>query len=141
MPWKTQQVMELRMEFVCKSLQPGANLRALCREAGISPRVGYKWQRRFLAEGKAGLADASRRPHSSPTQLPEAVVCELVRLKQAHRAWGPRKIRELYLRLHGAAPSGSSCKRILTKAGCDEPDVFKPESGTPRLTSACSFAR
>ena len=41
----------------------------------------------------------------------------MVRLKQAHRAWGPRKIRELYRRLYGAAPSSSSCKRILTKAG------------------------
>jgi transposase InsO family protein len=117
MPWKTQDVMDLRMEFVIKALQPGANIRALCREAGISPKTGYKWQERFLAEGKSGLADASRRPHSSPHQVPEAVVCELVRLKQAHRGWGPRKIRELYRRLYGGAPSASSCKRILTKAG------------------------
>ena len=117
MPWKTQDVMNLRMEFVIKALQPGANFRALCREAGISPKTGYKWQERFLDEGKAGLADASRRPRGSPSQVPEAVVCELVRLKQGHRSWGPRKIRELYLRLHGGAPSASSCQRILTKAG------------------------
>jgi len=121
MPWKTPNVMDLRMQFVCKSLQRGVNLRALCREMGISAKTGYKWRERFLAEGKAGLIDSSRRPHASPSQLPEAVVCEMVRLKNAHRAWGPRKIRELYIRLHGAAPSVSSCKRILTKAGLVEP--------------------
>lgn len=117
MPWKTHNVMDLRLEFVFKTLQPGANFRALCRDAGISRKTGYKWQQRFLAEGLGGLADASRRPGSSPSQVPEAVVCEVVRLKQAHRGWGPRKIRELYRRLYGAAPSASSCKRILTKAG------------------------
>ena len=68
MPWKTQYVMELRMDFVIKSLQPGANFRALCRETGISPKTGYKWQERFLAEGKAGLADESRRPHPARTK-------------------------------------------------------------------------
>ena len=117
MPWKTRDVMNLRTEFVIQSLQPGANFRALCRQAGISAKTGYKWQERFLAQGKSGLSDAPRRPLSSPSQVPEAVVCEVVRLKEAHRAWGPRKIRELYLRLHGGAPSTSSCKRILTKAG------------------------
>src|SRR5207247_5542245 len=45
--------------------------------------------------------EESRRPRSSPEQLPEEVVCEIVRLKLAHLSWGPRKIRELYLRGHG----------------------------------------
>ena len=136
MPWKTTNVMQLRMQFVRRSLQPGVNFRALCSEMGISPKTGYKWQQRFMEEGKAGLADATRRPHASPTQLPEAVVCEMVRLKTAHRAWGPRKIRELYLRLHGAAPSVSSCKRILTKAGLVDPR----HSRTPREVGRISCA-
>lgn len=36
------------------------NFRALCREYGISPKVGYKWRGRFVAEGLAGLRDLSR---------------------------------------------------------------------------------
>jgi transposase InsO family protein len=45
----------------------------------------------------------------------------MVRLKQAHRHWGPRKIRELYLRRHGTAASESSFKRVLERAGLTEP--------------------
>jgi hypothetical protein len=41
------------------------------------------------------MKEESRRPRSSPTQLGEEEVCEIVRLKLAHWSWGPRKIREL----------------------------------------------
>ena len=51
------------------------------------------------------MGEKSRRPAGSPERLEETVVCEMVRLKERHRAWGPRKIREVYLRLHGSAPS------------------------------------
>lgn len=133
MPWRTQQVMDLRMEFVRKAMQAGVNFRALCEETGISPKTGYKWKRRFEAEGKMGLGDLSRRPHHNPGQAPEAVVCELVRLKQGHRTWGPRKIRDLYRRLHGTPPSVSTCKRILAKAGLVEPRRVRQRSETGHL--------
>ena len=66
------------------------------------------------------MAEASRRPKNSPAQLAEEEVCEIVRLKLAHRNWGPRKIRELYLRRHGAVASESSFKRVLERAGLTE---------------------
>ncbi len=65
MPWKTTNIMELRMQLVRRSLQPGVNFRALCGEMVISPKPGYKWQQRFMEEGKAGLADCSRRAHTA----------------------------------------------------------------------------
>ncbi len=43
----------------------------------------------------------NRVGQESPDQLGEEVVCAIVQLKLAHRSWGPRKIRELYLRRHG----------------------------------------
>ena len=45
----------------------------------------------------------------------------MVRLKLAHTYWGPRKIRTLYHRCHGQAPSESSFKRILEQAGLTQP--------------------
>jgi putative transposase len=45
----------------------------------------------------------------------------MVRLKLAHRHWGPRKIRQLYLRQHGTAASESSFKRVLARVGLTEP--------------------
>jgi transposase InsO family protein len=120
MPWKKSEPMEQRMEFGLKALQTD-NFRALCQEYGISPKTGYKWRERMLRYGLAGMAEQSRRPRSHADELAEGVVCEMVRLKQAHRHWGPRKIRELYLRKHGTAASESSFKRVLERAGLTQP--------------------
>jgi len=98
--------MEQRIEFALKALRT-LNFRALCQEYGVSAKRGYKWKERFLREG---MGEESRRPKSSPEQLPEDEVCEMVRLKMAHLSWGPRKIRELYLRRHGEAASERSFK-------------------------------
>jgi transposase InsO family protein len=67
------------------------------------------------------MEEYSRRPQSHRDQLGESVICEIVRLKQAHRYWGPRKIRELYLRRHDTAPSESSFKRVLERSGLTQP--------------------
>jgi putative transposase len=121
MPWKETDKMNERVEFAMRALTT-ENFRELCREYGISAKTGYKWRERLLRDGWAGLAEESRRPHGHPAQLNEEVVCEMVRLKQGHTHWGPRKIRELYRRRHGGeAPSESSFKRILERAGLTTP--------------------
>jgi transposase len=112
--------MDQRMEFAMKALRT-ENFRALCAEYGISAKTGYKWQQRLLQYGLAGMAEQSRRPKHPANELAEAVVCEIVRLKRAHPHWGPRKIRELYLRAHAQAASESSFKRVLERAGLTEP--------------------
>src|SRR5256714_4913351 len=93
------------------------NFRALCQQYGISTKTGYKWRERFGRKGLAGMEEESRRPKSHSEQLPEEEVCEIVRLKLAHLSWGPRKIRELYLRRHGEVASESTFKRVLERAG------------------------
>jgi putative transposase len=120
MPWLKKEPMNLRIEFALKALRT-ENFRALCAEYGISAKSGYKWHQRFLEQGLQGMAEPSRRPHSHADQLSEAVVCEIIRFKHAHRHWGPKKIRQLYLRRHGQAASGSSFKRVLERAGLTEP--------------------
>ena len=108
--------MEERIEFGLKAMQT-LNFRALCQEYGISAKTGYKWKERFLREGIKGMKEQSRRPQSHADQLPEEKVCEIVRLKLAHVTWGPRKIRELYLRRHGEVASESTFKRVLERSG------------------------
>src|SRR5580692_1916972 len=120
MPWKKNEPMDQRIEFAMKALRTD-NFRALCAEYGISAKTGYKWQRRFLEQGLAGMAEQSRRPRGHAEQLAEGVVCAMVRLKVAHGRWGPRKIRALYLRQHGSAASESSFKRVLARAGLTQP--------------------
>jgi transposase InsO family protein len=122
MPWKEMQPMDQRLEFALKALT-SPNFRELCRAEGISAKTGYKWRARFLAHGLAGLHELSRRPHRHAAELAEAVVCQIVRLKQAHPHWGPRKIQALYARRAGGAavPSESSFKRVLERAGLTVP--------------------
>ena len=132
MPWKKTEPMEQRTEFALKALRTG-NFRELCREYGISTKTGYKWRERFLGQGLGGMAEQSRRPQSHAQQLSEEVVCEMVRLKLAHPAWGPRKIRELYLRQKGQAASESTFKRVLQRSGLTQVRKRRKGSQSGRL--------
>jgi transposase InsO family protein len=134
MPWKAVEPMNQRTEFVLRAMKTD-NFRELCQEYGISTKTGYKWKERFLESGLSGMAELSRRPKSSPTGLEEATVCEIVRLKERHRYWGPRKIRRVYERLHGQAPSESSFKRVLERAGLVEPRRQRSRQQSGRLSS------
>jgi len=136
MPWKESLKMDQRTEFAMKAINC-ADFTGLCREYGISRKTGYKWQARFMQHGLAGLGELSRRPHGSPKGLAESVVCEIVRLKQAHAFWGPRKIRALYGRKHGEKdlPSESSFKRVLERAGLISPRKTRPAREGGRLAS------
>lgn len=55
---------------------------------GISPQSARKWLRRYRAEGRAGLADRSSRPHQSPRRLPARLEQRIARLR-AQRKSGP----------------------------------------------------
>ena len=112
---------DVRREFAVKALAARANLSALCLEYGITRKTGREWRERARLEGINRLAERSRRPLSSPTQLSEKVVCELVRLKLAYPHWGPEKIRELYFLAQGRRLGLSSCHRVLRSAGLVQP--------------------
>src|SRR6266404_4653121 len=134
MPWKAVEPMNQRTEFVLRAMKTD-NFRELCQEYGISAKTGYKWKERFLESGLSGMAELSRRPKSSPGGLEEAVVCEIIRLKERHRHWGPRKIRKVYERLHDEVPSESSFKRVLDRAGLVEPRRLRSRQQSGRLSS------
>ena len=134
MPWATSNLMNKRAEFASRAMTT-ENFRALCREYGISARVGYKWRDRFMAQGLCGMNDQSRRPHCCPRQLSEEEVCQMVRIKERHRHWGAQKIREVYLRQYGQAPSESSFKRVLERCGLTEKRKVRAARQTGRIAS------
>jgi len=119
MPWQETGVMDQRKEFVLRVMGNGERFGDVCREFGISRKTGYKWKERFIAEGLCGLGDTSRRPKTSPGELTETMVCQIIHLKLAHPGWGPRKLRAVLARRLPAdeLPSESSFKRVLDKAG------------------------
>ena len=135
MPWKECSVLDQRTEFALKSLGGGIVFGELCREFGISRKTGYKWRERFVAKGLGGLYEESRRPDRSPGSLSERVVCQIVRLKNAHPHWGPHKLRTVYLRRHSQGPSESSFKRVLDRAGLVKHRRKRRASPGQRLTT------
>lgn len=135
MPWKECGIMEERWAFVRRSQERGVVFRALCTEYGISTKTGYKWLKRYEEGGRQGLRDESRRPKRSPRQTEESRVCGIVRMKQAHPKWGPKKIRWLCEQAGHGEVSLSTVKRVLRKAGMVEARPRR-RAGTPgRLVS------
>jgi putative transposase len=126
--------MNQRREFVLKAIHT-RNFRQLCKEYGISTKTGYKWRERFYQSGYEGMMELSRRPVSHAKELAEAVVCEMVRLKNAHPRWGARKLRDIYQRIHVEVPSESSFKRVLARAGLVEKRRVKRRSEAGRICS------
>jgi transposase len=87
-----------------------------CRHFGISRKTFYKWKRRFVEHGEAGLCDRARTPHRSPRATPPEVVSKLLYLRQ-HYHFGPGKIADYLKRFHGVSIATSSVHRILRKHG------------------------
>ena len=91
-------------------------MRELCRRFGISPTTGYKWLGRFRVGGEAGLADLLRRPHHSPGRTGPEIEEMLLKVRDAHPAWGRRKLRAwLSARGHELLPSPSTITAILRR--------------------------
>lgn len=126
--------MNQRKEFVLKALHT-RNFRQLCEEYGISTKTGYKWRERFYQYGYEGMSEFSRRPLGHAKELAEAVICEIIRLKHAHRRWGPRKLRDIYERIHDQVPSESSFKRVLARAGLVEKRRLRRRTEAGRICS------
>ena len=119
MPFKECSLVSQREEFCRLALAEGANIRGLCRRFGLgSPRTGYKWVERYVAEGVAGLVDHSRRPATSPNRTPMEVEARVLALRLDHPRWGGRKLRKV-LEWEGMepVPAASTITEILRRHG------------------------
>lgn len=126
MPWHEVSAMDQRREFVRLALQEGVNRRELCRRFGISPAIGYKWLGRFVA-GEEELADRPRRPHTSPGRCSAETEGRVLSVRDAHPAWGARKIARCLDREGRDAPAVSTIHQILRRHG----RVSAPAAGAP----------
>ncbi|MBR2797604.1 MAG: transposase, partial [Clostridia bacterium] len=118
MPWKKTDAMKEKRSFIDAMLKQSKPFRELCREYGISEKTGYKWRKRFLEQGYAGLEEESRAPQKHPNTIDGDTAAELIALRLAHPSWGGKKLLVLWQRSHPSQPSPSlsSVNRILKKA-------------------------
>jgi transposase InsO family protein len=136
MSWNEVSTMQLREEFVSLARREDANLSRLCQRFGISRPTGYKWLAR-RATGQTGwAADQSRRPRTSPGRTPAAKEAAVLEVRQAHPAWGGRKIRAVLLRRGQSWPAPSTITAILHRHGRIDPDASRAHRPCQRFEHA-----
>src|ERR671939_1924071 len=95
--------MEQRYQAVLE-VQAGVPVVDVAKRFGVSRQAVHRWMNRYESGGLEALADRSKRPKSSPWQVPaevEALVCEMRgRIRGGVRA--------------GSARSWSSARSSLT---------------------------
>jgi transposase InsO family protein len=116
MPWRTESVMDQRVEFVLRAKEGEESVTGLCRAYGISRPTGYLWLRRYQELGSvSGLAEHSRRPLHSPQRTGEGVEAAVLALRDK-TGWGGPKIAKV-LEQRGLQIGSATAQRILKRGG------------------------
>lgn len=88
-----------------------------CLRLGIPRKTFYKWRTRYLAAGRnpRSLLDRSRRPKTSPRQLPASVVQRILTIRR-DRECGPRLVSFYLRKLEGLTVSPAGVYKVLKRA-------------------------
>ncbi|MFT3870550.1 MAG: IS481 family transposase [Nibricoccus sp.] len=122
MSWDNKNTIARRHEFVTFALAGSISMVALCERFGVSRKTGYKWLRRFHAQGPAGLEDRQRARVRRSNQTSCSVETRVVKLRTKHPTWGARKLHRRLCDLgHTCMPAVSTFARILRRRGCIHP--------------------
>jgi len=123
MPWARTDWMSERVKFIAAYLEYEANFSDLCLDFGISRKTGYKWIRRYQAEGVSALEEMSRAPHAHPNAVAADIVQSIVAIRRRHPRWGPRKVRVVLKRQRPRIelPAASTIGDILKRNGLVRP--------------------
>jgi transposase InsO family protein len=122
MPWKSCDLMSLRLEFVTLAAAQDANVRELCRRFDLSPRTAYKWIGRYAKGGAPALADRSRRPLGQPRLTGRFITAQVLKMRRKHPVWGGLKIRARLFHLgYSSVPAASTITEILRRYGLLDP--------------------
>ena len=126
--------------IVLAVVEGGLTVADAAERFGVSPRWIYVLLARYRAEGLDGLEARSRRPHSSPTRIPETVRDQILVLRDALEAEGldagGESIRDR-LPTDPPPPSASTIWRILKAHDRVTPQPQKrPRSSWKRFEAA-----
>jgi transposase InsO family protein len=116
MPLKVMDLVEQRLAVLQEPGWSGRSVAEVCARHKISRQTFYEWQRRYAADGLAGLMPRSRRPLRSPGQLDPDLEDRIVRLRKQH-GWGPAKIRDALRRDGLVVPAPSTVQLVLARRG------------------------
>jgi transposase InsO family protein len=109
---------------------------SLCREYGITRKTGDKWLARY-ASGE-GLEDRSKAPFHIANRTRPEQEAKVLEVRDAHPAWGPRKILHFLLRQGELdIPSKSAIGNILSRNGRISEESSKAATPHKRFQKEC----
>lgn len=106
---------ELKLEVLLEPERTGDSVLEVCRRRGLSRASYYRYRRRYLDEGAAGLEPRSRRPRGSPARIAAELESQIVTLRQGHPRWGARRIQAELERAGTEPPAVATIHRALTR--------------------------
>lgn len=116
MPWRTESVMDQRVEFVLRAREGEEGIAELCRAYEISRPTGYLWLNRYQEVGSvSGLAERSRRPAQSPQRTTAEIETAVLAVRD-RTGWGGPKIAKV-LERQGVQVAPATAQRILKRSG------------------------
>jgi putative transposase len=118
MAWRQVKVEEQRMKLAL-AVEAGISITDACLQFGISRPTGYKWLKRHEEEGKEGLYDRSRAPHSNPNAIEDHIEKGILEMRLKFPKLGPKKVHAKLLELHPNTewPCSSSVGNVLDRNG------------------------
>ncbi len=119
-----------RQLLVKRVMIDGWPVATVAEQLGISRATGYKWVRRYRAEGLPGLDDRSSRPHRSPRRLSDAATAAIV-LARSRRRYGPARLAPL------TGHPRSTIYGVLRRAGRNRLRDTDRVTGAPIRYVAC----
>lgn len=134
MSWSETCPMKERIKFIMAYESNILPFSDLCKDFQISRKTGYKWVKRYMAEGFHGLENQSRAPLHHPNQLSEKIQSLILSTKEKRSHWGPQKIINWLTQEHSHIewPAYSTAGDLLKRHGLVKPR--KKRIRTPAYT-------
>jgi transposase InsO family protein len=115
--------MDDRMRFIVAYKEGLYSMSELCERFEMCRQDGYKWLRRYEAEGVQGLANRSHAPRHCPHRISAEVAQVLIELRRKRPHWGPITLlrRLAKLRPDLPLPAPSTAGDLLAREGLVKP--------------------
>jgi len=119
MPWSESSAMDQKRLFIKDYVRDAFTAAELCRRYGVSRPTGYKWIRRFEADGFAGLEERSRRPRGCSHETAIEVTEAILEMRRKHPYWGAKKLLAVLRDRHPRVdwPARSTVCDLLSRHG------------------------
>ncbi len=124
---------EFRLRMVRLFLEEGYSTLLLREQFGVSSHSIQRWVRAYRLRGAEGLEP--KRRTGDKTRVPEQVRQQMVKLKQVHPEYGPRRIADVLKRFFLIPASPATVHKTLVEKGLVKKARRKPvkNSAKPRF--------